>query len=97
MSPYLFLLCAEGLTSLIVHEESVGNIQGVKVCRAAPPISHLLFADDSLILMKADINNAMSLRRALAEYCAASCQLASEAKSSIFFSPCTTVEVRADV
>ena len=72
LSPYLFLLCAKGLTSLLIHEEETGNLTGVKVCRGAPTVSHLLFADDSLILMKAENNNATSLRRALDEYCAAS-------------------------
>jgi hypothetical protein len=61
LSPYLFLLCAEGLSSCLLHEEEVGGIEGVKVCRNAPSVSHLLFADDSLILMKADLNNSTSL------------------------------------
>ena len=61
--------------------------------KAAPSI----FADDSLILMRADSNNAFSLKHALEEYCEASEQLVSDAKSSIFFSPCSLVEVRAEV
>ena len=97
LSPYLFLLCAEGLTSLLKFEEDNGHLLGVKVCRGAPAVSHLLFADDSLILMRADAANASSLRRALDDYCMASGQLVSEAKSSIFFSPCTEVQVRAEV
>ena len=97
LSPYLFLLCAEGLTSLLRHEEREGNLLGIKVCRDAPAVSHLLFADDSLILMRADAQNASSLRRALDDYCAASGQLVSEAKSSIFFSPTTDVNTRVVV
>jgi hypothetical protein len=31
LSPYLFLLCAEGLTSLITHEAEQGYLMGVKV------------------------------------------------------------------
>jgi hypothetical protein len=62
LSPYLFLICAEGLSSLLLYEEGVGGIDGVRVCRNAPSVSHLLFADDSLILMKADMNKATSLQ-----------------------------------
>jgi hypothetical protein len=85
LSPYLFLLCAEGLSSLLLYEEEVGGIDGLRVCRNAPSVSHLLFADDSLILMKADITNATSLQHILDTYCANSGQMVSLAKSSIFF------------
>jgi hypothetical protein len=97
LSPYLFLLCAEGLSSLLTVEENLENLMGVKVCHNAPTVSHLLFADDSLILMRADSRNATSLRRALDDYCAASGQLVNDAKSSIFFSPCTSVDTRVEV
>ena len=49
LSPYLFLLCAEGFTSLLQKVVLEGNIQGVSICRRAPRISHLLFTDDSLL------------------------------------------------
>jgi len=49
LSPYLFLLCAEGFTSLLAKEKIEGRIHGVSICRRAPTISHLLFADDSLL------------------------------------------------
>ena len=90
----LFLLCTEGLNALLTHAEENGNISGVKVCRDASPVTNLLFADDSLILMKANQHNAAALKSALDLYCAASGQLVSVEKSSIFFSPNTKVEVR---
>ena len=61
LSPYLFLLCAEGMSSMLQYEEEVGGLDGIRVCRNAPSVSHLLFADDSLILMRADVLNATSL------------------------------------
>jgi hypothetical protein len=97
LSPYLFLLCAEGLSSLLLYEEEVGGIDGVRVCRNAPSFTYLLFADDSLILMKADMNNATSLQRVLDTYCANSGQLVSVKKSSIFFSPNTNILLRAEI
>jgi hypothetical protein len=66
----LFLLCAEGLSSLPFYEEEVGGIDEIRMCRNAPSVSHLLFADDSLILMKADMTNATYLQRVLDTYCA---------------------------
>lgn len=44
--PYLFILCAEGLTRLIRKAEGREDLHGIKVCRGAPVLTHLLFADD---------------------------------------------------
>lgn len=38
LSPYLLILCAEGLSALIRRNENQNLIQGVKVCRQAPKI-----------------------------------------------------------
>lgn len=89
--------CQSPLDGVKLLQEESGNLVGIKVCRGAPTISHLLFADDSLILMKPGGNNAASLRRALVDYCAASGQLVSEANSSIYISPCSSVEAKIEV
>jgi hypothetical protein len=52
LSPYLFLIVVHGISSMLNHAEEAGQFNGVQVCRDAPMISHLLFADDSLILME---------------------------------------------
>jgi hypothetical protein len=77
--------------------EERGELEGVKVCRQALIISHLLFADDSLILMHADKKNADCLLGILNKYCACSGQKISETKSSIFFSSNTETDVKAVV
>ena len=55
ISPYLFLLCTEGLSAMLKKEESEGHIKGVAICRGALRVSHLLFADDSIIFCRASI------------------------------------------
>jgi hypothetical protein len=42
LSPYLFLLCAERLSSLLPYEEESGGIQGVRVSRGTIGISSTL-------------------------------------------------------
>lgn len=43
LSPYLFILCAEGLSALIADRVRRGLLHGCKVTRFAPTISHLFF------------------------------------------------------
>ncbi|KAK2638853.1 hypothetical protein Ddye_026648 [Dipteronia dyeriana] len=52
LSPYLFLICAKGLASLISRAEADGSIHGIKVARGAPSISHQPFVDDCLIFAR---------------------------------------------
>jgi hypothetical protein len=77
--------------------EMRGEIEGVRVCRDAPMVSHLLFSDDSLILMNVDRKNALKLKEILDRYCENSGKKLSGNKSIIFFSPNTVVDVRAEV
>ena len=46
LSPYQFLICAEGLSNLMHQRIKNKVIIGVKVERGCPTLSHLLFADD---------------------------------------------------
>jgi len=93
----IFLFVAEGLSCMIRGAEERGDLEGVKVCRDAPMVSHLLFADDSLILIQADKKNADCLADILTRYSASSGQKISEANSSIFFSSNMDVDAKLEV
>ena len=58
---------------------------GIRVAPSAPKVSHLLFADDSLLLFKANRENAEGIRSVLNLYCSASRQQINLDKSSIHF------------
>uniref|UniRef100_A0A803NT39 Reverse transcriptase domain-containing protein n=1 Tax=Cannabis sativa TaxID=3483 RepID=A0A803NT39_CANSA len=54
ISPYLFILCNEVLSRLLLQKEAEGLISGFKVSRLSPSISHLMFANDLFICCKAN-------------------------------------------
>ena len=62
LSPYLFLIVAEGLSALIKKSVEEGVLEGISVCRKGPKLSHLFFADDSLIFCKVTLSNCDSLQ-----------------------------------
>lgn len=87
LSPYLFLLCAEGL-SLLFHEVSrVGILKGVKAGCNCPSVTHLQFANDSFFFLEGPMVNAIAVRVILLKYERASRQSINFTKSRIFFSP----------
>jgi hypothetical protein len=53
LSPYLFIICANVFSNLISKAQQGQTIHGVKIAHGAPDISHLLFADDRLLLCRA--------------------------------------------
>jgi hypothetical protein len=97
LSPYLFLLCAEGFSALLQQAEHEGRIAGVKVCQNAPSVSHLLFADDSLILIRATEGDAKQLQDILDLYESVSGQMINKAKSAVLFSRNTRAQRKEEV
>ena len=97
LSPFLFLLCTEGLNGLIKHAERSGDIHGFSLCRRGPKLTHLLFADDSLLFCRATMEECGKVLELLSKYEEASGQKVNKSKTSIFFSKTTNAEVKRDI
>ncbi|XP_074288796.1 uncharacterized protein LOC141613952 [Silene latifolia] len=91
LSPYLFILCMEILSQNVLAAQSNGSIYGIKLSRNTPPLSHLLFADDSVFFLLDKEGAYLKLKKILDTFCGASGQLMNETKSGILFSPSTTL------
>lgn len=83
LSPYLFLLVADCLSLLIKKQESEGRLHGLRVCRRAPSVTHLLFADDSLLFFHANVEQAEVVKQVLTEFERGTGQLLSPGKCSL--------------
>ena len=97
LSPYLFLFCAEGLTALLRMAKTDGIIRGVAASRGGPCISHLLFADDSLLFCCASVEECQQVISLLNLYEDASGQKVNIDKTSLFFSSNTSFETQESI
>lgn len=85
LSPYLFVICTEMLIKMLQDAEGKKQITGLQVARGAPPISHLLFADDSMLYCQEKDAELNQIVRIIKEYSLASGQRVNYQKSSIYF------------
>ncbi|CAN6583607.1 unnamed protein product [Malus baccata var. baccata] len=85
LSPFLFLLCTEGLSMLIRRSLERGSLHGFKISPTSVPLTHLFFADDSVVFGNASVEEAESIIEILQTYARGSGQVINRAKSSVFF------------
>lgn len=97
LSPYLFLLCTEGFHGLLKAATASGDIHGVSISRYGPKLSHLFFADDSLLFCKANVQECQKVLDILSLYERASGQSINKAKTTLFFSKSTPAADQADI
>ena len=99
VTPYhlIFFCCAEGLSALIKSSVESGSLEGLAICCGGPQLSHLFFANDSLIFCMATLANCESLQRILEVYERASSQQLNRAKTSLFFSSNTSHEAQEEI
>lgn len=87
LSPYLFLLCVEGLSLGLKSAAQNREIKGCCINPTIPSITHLLlFADDNFLFFKAITSEAHSIKEILNSYEDFSGQAVNYQKLSVFFS-----------
>lgn len=86
LSSYLFLFCTEILISLLQDAEQIRLISGVQKCKGAQSISYLLFASDSLVFYKANVEEKKNLQHLLNTYEMVSGQYINKEKTALTFS-----------
>ncbi|XP_074293265.1 uncharacterized protein LOC141620241 [Silene latifolia] len=77
----------EILSLMITKAESKGLIEGIKLSRHSPAISHLLYADDSPLCLRLTSSSCETLRSILNDFSSMSGQMINNQKSYIKFSP----------
>ena len=97
LSPFLFLLCIEELNGLIKKVDVEGEIHGFSLCRRGPKLTHLLFADGSLLFCRANMEECNKVLEILNMYERSSGQKVNRSKTSIFFSKSTSVEMQSSI
>jgi hypothetical protein len=96
LCPYLFILCADVLSSLISQLQADHKIKGIAIATNAPQITHLFFADDSILFCRAKTTEANYLMGALNDYQRVSGQQINLDKSEMTFSPHLQLQIQQD-
>lgn len=97
LSPYLFIICAEALSAMLLEAERSQAITGVPIAKGRVRLNHLFFADDSLLFCKANTSEWNRLKAVLSHYELASGQRLNIEKTSIFFSKNTPLTARTQI
>ena len=92
--PFLFLLSTKGLHGLISQAAVPGDIRGYSLCKYSIRLTHLLFADNSLLFCRAIDLECQKVLDILDSYVECSGQQINKSKTTIFFSKSTSNEQR---
>ena len=93
----MFLLCAEGLSALLNQSVAAGQLRGVSLCPLGLRISHLFFADDSIIFCQVTPEQCSHLEHLLTIYEQASGQQLNKEKIALFFSRNTPRDTQEEI
>ena len=96
-SLYLFLICTEGLSAVLTKLQRDGMINGTQAKRHGPIVTHIFFANDSLLFAKANRRESERVKNVLQLYKECFGQKINFDKSALFFSSNTHDETKVEL
>ncbi|KAA3441330.1 reverse transcriptase [Gossypium australe] len=97
LSPYLFLICAEGFSTILEDAKQKGRMRGAPIGRERFSINHLFFADDCILFGDATHEGVNTVRDIIREYELSARQKVNYDKSLIYFGANVKEEVKGDI
>eukprot|EP00253_Pinus_taeda_P028075 PITA_28075 len=85
LSPFLFVILMEGLSTLIAKRKEYGQIKGLQPIRSCPATTHQQFVDDTMLHGTPTVKEATAYRDILHLFSRASGMEINFSKSTIFF------------
>ncbi|KAA3467739.1 reverse transcriptase [Gossypium australe] len=97
LSPYLFLICAEGFSTLLEDAKQKDRIRGASIGRERLSINHLFFADDCILFGDVTYERVNMVRDIIQEYEMSAGQKVNYDKSLIYFGANVKEEIKGDI
>ena len=97
LSPFLSLLCTEGLHRLISQAAQQGIIHRFSLSSRSPKLTHFLFADDNLLFGKSSLVECQLVLDILGVYERCLGQQINRSKTTIIFSRSTLEDRRTEI
>ncbi|CAN1833195.1 Putative ribonuclease H protein At1g65750 [Linum perenne] len=94
LSPFLFIILSNSLSVLINSKGESGAIKGIKLNSKCPTLTHVLFADDTILFGEASVTEALAFKDTMELYGKMTGQKVNHQKSSIMFSRKTPVALQ---
>lgn len=85
------------LSSMLTHAQRTGKISGLRFTPQSPALTHLFFADDSLMFAEATVSEATNFIQVLNLYNGASGQKINVTKSGLIFSKVVMQRTRREI
>lgn len=97
LSPYLFLMVADVFSLLLNKAVSNKTLMGIKMKKKCPMLSHLFFADDSLIFLEANPKCCLNFMEVAKAFSEATGLSINAHKSSAFFSANSSSQLKGEI